>query len=624
MPILGGYIGKLLEVDLTHHEVRSLPLPEEQVLRQWTGCTGLGLYLLSQDITPDMRPTDPECPVFIMTGPLTGTLAPSSSNWTIVTLNGLLHYQVGISQAHGYWGAALKHAGWDGIVVRGASPRPVYLWIDDGQVELRDATRYWGQDTFEAIRLIQQDHGDVEHIRVACIGPAGENVIPGAAVRCDRAYGCHKGAPGLIWGAKKLKAIAVRGTGKVPIANEALFTDLIQTWKKSLERAPQWNQSEARGIRSKAIAAKVKGWVPGKNFTDPEFAETWGDRMAEDLPRWSVKGVGSWQCELNCHHETVITTGPMAGTVVTGYSGESIEAMGPNLGILDPGVGLALSGVIDGLGLDASDVPRTISTVMEAYNRGLLTREDTDGIDLAWGNYEGVLALLHKIINREGVGALLSQGLRPAAQKLGIEHLAVHIKGVATPDHDLRGLGIGTVFQTAVASGAGPAWQTLGEIHTEPDLGIHTLPDPATAEGKGKLIYITQCKKLWEDSTGVCCQVTQGVEGILDILPQAVAAAVGWPALSRHDALLNGERTITLQRLIALYRGYRPEYDFDISPRLLEPVAAGPIKGRCAGPHMAQMREEYYASLDWDSATGNPSRKALSKVGLAAFKVGRL
>lgn len=345
--------------------------------------------------------------------------------------------------------------------------------------------------------------------------------------------------------------------------------------------------------------------------------------MAQDLPCWKVQGVGSWQCDFACHHRTTITTGPMAGWEVTGYSGESLESMGPNLGILDPGVGLALSGIIDGMGLDAAEVPRTIATVMEAYNTGVLTIEDTDGIDLTWGNYEGVLELLQKVVNREGIGAVLAKGLLPAARELGIADMAVHIKGTATPDHDLRGMGIGTLFETLVASGAGPAWQSLGELRAEPDLGYPERSDPGSAEGKGRLIYITQLKKLWEDSIGVCVMATEGVEGILELAPQAVAAAVGWEGFGRDEAMLIGERIVNLQRLIALYRGYRPEHDFDISPRLLEPLAAGPAKGRTAGPHLPWMRREYYEHLRWDPATGVPSPEALRKVGLADFRVGR-
>ena len=190
----GGYTGKYLDVDLTTGLLEPVTLPEE-TLENWVGCTGLGLHLLAQEINSAMKPTDPEVPVFILTGPLTGTTAPQSSNWTIVTLNTVSPQHPGVSQSHGYWGARLKHAGWDGIFVRGISPRPVYLWVDDEGVELRDATGVWGSDVFETQRRIEIELGDAENISVACIGPGGEAMAPGGSVRADRAFGCSKGGP---------------------------------------------------------------------------------------------------------------------------------------------------------------------------------------------------------------------------------------------------------------------------------------------------------------------------------------------------------------------------------------------------------------------------------------------
>ncbi len=620
MTILGGYQGKLLEVDLTEGATRSVPLPPEHVLRRWVGCTSLGLHLLCQEVTPDMKATDPECPVFIMTGPLTGSLAPSSSNWAIVSLNNHLQYHPGFSQSHGYWGARLKHAGWDGIIVRGASQRPVYLWIDDDRVELRDASRYWGQDTFDTTRHIQLDHQDIERISVASIGPGGENLLPGAAVRSDRAYGCHKGSPGVVWGAKKLKAIAVRGSGKVPIADYAGFVDVCDRWKQQVKVC--LSDTEAKGMTRSGFIEY--GMVPGKNFSDPEFGVQWGRRWDEETARWKISPVGSWQCDLRCHHDTLITTGPMAGTTVTGFAGEIPQAMGSNLGIEDPGTSLALAGLADGLGLDGSEVPHAIAMVMEAYSSGLLTLEDTDGIDLSWGNYEGVVELLNRTVQREGIGAILAKGLRPAAKELGIEDLAIHIKGVGTPDHDIR-VSTGLLFQCLVASGAGPVWQSLAlePLLPEPDLGYEKTLEPGP-EGKAEAVYKTQVKKLWEDATGCCIYVSRGVKGSLDIVPQALSAAVGWTGFNRDEALQVGERIVVLQRLLALYRGYKPEDDFDIAKRLLDPLPSGPAKGRALGPHLARMRREYYGCLGWDPNTGAPLPEALRRVGLDGYKMGRV
>jgi aldehyde:ferredoxin oxidoreductase len=632
MAIQGGFQGKLLEVDLTGGQCRAVSLPPDDVLRMWVGGTGLGLYLLAKEITPQMRFSDPECPIFIMTGPLTGTMAPNSSNWTIINLRDCPDYHPGLSQAHGYWGARLKHAGWDGIIVRGVSSEPVYLWIDDDRVELRDASPYWGLDTYETVRRLQVDHSDLTSISVACIGPGGENLITGASVRAERAFGCQRGEAGMAWGSKKLKAIAVRGSGRVPIADMAGFMEACEQWNDALYAhdtpPPQMHANPFGGSSGGAR----DGRVPSKNFSDPAFQVPWCHRLAEDSASWKVRPVGSWQCEMACHHETVITTGEMAGLKVVGYAGEAIQELGANLGVEDPGVALALSGMVDALGLDAGEVPRAIAMVMEAYNKGLLSREQLDGIDLTWGNYEGIIELLQRIVQREGIGAVLAKPLRDAGRELGIEELAVHMKGTGFNDHDMR-IHPGLIFQTLIASGAGPTWQTsmglLLKRATEagggdPDLGVEYL-DPASADGLGETIYQGQLKKLWQDTTGTCWNALNRVANTWDPAIRAIATAVGWEGYNRAEALLVGERIVNLQRLMSLHLGYKPEYDFDISQRLLEPLPGGPAAGQSlpAGPYLAQWREEYYRCLGWDPDTGAPLPEALDRVDLADFRVGQ-
>ncbi len=620
---LGGYRGKLLEVDLTRSEVRTVPLPGPEVLRRWVGCTGLGLHMLAQEITPDMQPTDPECPVFIMTGPLTGSLAPSAANWTIVSLNGNIPYHVGICQSHGYWGARLKHAGWDGIIIRGASPKPVYLWVDNDKVEIRDASRYWGQDTFETTRQIQVAHQDPENISVACIGPGGENLLPGGSVRSDLAYGASKGGLGLIWGAKKLKAIAVRGTGTVPMADHEAFVELCERWKQALTKSAR--PPATRGAEGLLLMPEygTSGRANGKNCTDPETAVEWGKRLGAAIPQWKVKPVGSWQCEMECHAQVDITTGPMSGCSVIGYIGSVIESVGPNLGITEPGVSVALSGALDGLGLDCAEIPSVIALLMEAYSKGRITREDTDGLDLSWGNYEAVMEVLNKVVAREGVGALIAKGIRATARELGIEDLAVHIKGTGYVEHDPRIRGIAIVFGY-IMSGAGPTRQVALSTNL-PDLGYDQVDanDPA---GKGKYISRSHAIKMWQDCLGVCVfACDSALKGMLETTVEGLGLAVGWPDFTSEEALLVGERIANLLRLMSLYRGYKPEYDFDFSPKLVAPVPNGPAKGQVGiGSHFAEMRDEYYQSLGWDLRTGVPTHKTLKRVGLAEYRVGRV
>ncbi len=630
MATRGGFQGKMLEVDLTAGTTRSLPLPPDDVLRAYGGATGISLYLLAGEITPEMRPTDADCPFILFTGPLTGTMVPNASHWVLLNLRDCPDYHVGLSHAHGYFGSRLKHAGWDGIVVRGISPKPVYLWIENEQVELRDATQYWGMDTYETPRRIKLELGDPMQISVACIGPGGENLITGAAVRSDGLHTAARGEAGIAWGAKKLKAIAVRGTGRPPIADPAGLMDAYERWNRALFAAdiPPPSQHAHAVVPGTYANVADHGRVQGKNYSDPEFQLHWRDRWLEDSPKWKVRSVGGFNCEMQCHHETLITTGPLAGTFVTGYGGEIIQQTGPNLGIDDPGVAVALNGLVDGLGLDGGEVPRNIGMVMEAFNTERLNRDEVDGLDLTWGNHESIIELLEKTIRRDGIGASLAKPPRECARGLGIADLAVHLKGIGFNDHDLRAHP-GLIFQ-ALVSGSGPAWQTeLGLVFPRqadgsPDLGLGYI-DPTSPDGIAEPIYKGQLLKLWVDTVGVCFFATRGIPGAWDLAIEAMGNAIGWEGYTREEALMVGERLVNLQRLMAIYLGYQREYDYDISKRMASGLDSGPAKDRTipVGPHLERWFKEYYDCLDWDQETGTPTPQALQRLGMADFKVGK-
>ncbi len=634
MDTQGGFQNKMLEVDLTHGTTRAIPLPPDDVMRAYGGGTGIGLYMMAQEITPRMRPTDADCPCFLFTGPLTGTMVPSSSHWVLVNLRDYPDYHVGLSHAHGHFGARLKHAGWDGIVIRGASPQPVYLWIEDDRVELRDAAPHWGKDTFETVRRIKLELADPLQISVACIGPGGENVITGATVRSDGFHTAARGEAGIAWGSKKLKAIAVRGTGRAPIADPESVMDAAERWNRALyEHEVPPPRQHAHAVVPEAYAkVSESGRVQGKNYSDPEFQLRFGERWQQDTPKWKVRPVAGFNCEMACHHETVVTTGPMAGTVVAGYGGEIIQQTGPNLGIDDPGVAVALNGLVDGLGLDGGEVPRNIAMVMEAYDTERLSRDDVDGLDLSWGNYEAVVELLEKTVRREGIGAALAKPPRECGRELGIEDLAVHIKGTGFNDHDQR-IHPGLIFQSLIA-GAGPVWQTeLGLVISpdwtkrsgDPDLGYDHL-DPLNPEGMVEPIYKGQLKKLWIDTLGVCYFTMFALRGTWDPVIEALSSAVGWEDYTREEALMVGERLVTLQRLIALHLGYQREYDYDISERMKSAVDSGPAKGRAigVGPYLEQWYGEYYNCLNWDPENGSPTPEALRRLGMEDFKTGKV
>jgi aldehyde:ferredoxin oxidoreductase len=242
MAIQGGYRPHILRVDLDRGSIDKAPLPSEEVLRTYIGGAGLGLYYLLQEGPPQAQATAPEAPLIFMLGPLTGTPAVNSADWTTICYNFCIPYAAGVGHAHGHWGAFLKHAGYEGIMITGRAAQPTSLWIDDARVELRDARHLWGLDTRETERRVKRELGDEEGISVACIGPAGEVGLPGAMVKADRNHGAGKGSPGAVMGSKLLKAIAVRGTGRVPLFNAHGVVGTALEWEETLMAASPGQQ----------------------------------------------------------------------------------------------------------------------------------------------------------------------------------------------------------------------------------------------------------------------------------------------------------------------------------------------------------------------------------------------
>lgn len=620
----GGYCGTLLDVDLTEGTVKKIPMPGEDVLRTWIGGTGLGLHLFCQNLRLDAKASDPDTPIVIMTGPLTGTKAPNSSDWKVITLNPHLPYHPACSQGHGYFGARLKHAGYDGIIFRGKASKPVYLWIDDDHVEVRDASKYWGMDTFETQHSIASDHKDVDNVSVACIGPAGERLLPGASVRADKAYGANKGSCGMVFGFKNLKAIAVRGSKPVPIHDLPGFLDTCQEWRARITEFKGFRALFKEPVVVTTPMLAQAGWIPFNNFQDNgERQVEWGKRWAEDVARWKVEAVGSWECDIKCHHDTLITTGPCAGIRASGFGPENYEGAGTLIGIDDPGTCLAMANFYDAMGCDPSETGHLVALAFDMYNKGLLTEEETVGLKLEWGNDEAARDLFFQMLNREGLGAILAQGINKACEQLGrgARDMVMQIKGVGHNDHDLRGIGFGPLLGEVV-SGAGPTWQGFFmESAPEPDLDPEPL-DFVTVDGKAWSGYRSQLKKMWSDCSGECWFASMGVTDSINLEPAAVSKATGFN-IDADEAMVIGERVVQLMRLFALERGFKTEYELDVSPRLLERVGGGPGAGRSAGEHLRRLLDEYYELAGWDRKTGAPSGERLAKIGLADYTVGR-
>jgi aldehyde:ferredoxin oxidoreductase len=618
----GGYVGKLLRVDLSKEKITEEPLPDEKILRKFIGGTGLGARLLYEEVNKKTKPLDPDNRLIFMTGPLTGTTVPSSSNATLVTLNAEADQMIGTSHSHGFWGALLKFAGYDGVIIQGKAKRPVYLSITDGGAEIRDAAKFWGKDTHETEDLVKRDLENPD-ASVGAIGPAGENKVFGAFIENDYHHSWAKAGGGRIMGSKNLKAVAVYGTGTIPVADPRTLLEASQKWRAKIFDSPSIGNSMARaGILFGYKYIESQNILANRNFSQSSFPE-----YAENIDRvkseFKVEPTSCWACPISCCYRALVTTGPKKGFLATlSGGGENTEAAAANVGITDPGWIVYMTDLYDRLGMDSGAMGLSLGLAFELYERGIITKKDTDGLELTWGNAEAAEALLRKAVNREGFGAVLAEGPKKAAQKIGrgAEKYAIHLKGGGLNYHDWRAAW--SVMLGQIVAGAGGRWEGYGVDvwAVEPDIGFTKYHDPHTVKGKADAVKKTQFKKLWEDSIGICWLAAWGCPGALGWAAETVGAATGWKDFTPEEAMTVGERVVNLQRIFNLRHGFEPKRDFeDIGPRLLEAPPDGVAKGKPLGPHLETMIKDYYRLMGWSEKTGKPLSKTMEKMGLADF-----
>ncbi len=635
-----GYAGKILRVDLTQGKIWEEGLPPESKLRKFFGGLGLGLAMLDEELSPDVRPLDPENIMFFMTGPLTGTPVLSGNNCTCVTLNDETGYTVASSHTHGYFAPYLKFAGYDGVAIVGAAEKPCYLYISANKVELRDASHIWGKDTHDSEDVIKDELGDRTGTTVAAIGPAGENGCAASCIGNDKHHLFAKGGVGEVMGSKKLKAIAIssRGGKGVPVADPKALLEASLDWQKAAFTPNVWLAEMAgkQGVqqsywRYSGKLPEMKGDMPYwhkryvksllavKNLSDPEFGEVWGERIYMEAAKFKITPVGCFSCPRGCTYAAEITTGPYKGYVATlAGGGENMEGCAGLMGVSEPGSCFYLTDLCDRLGLDGA-IGASVGLAIECYEKGILTKADTDGLELTWGNTEAVVALLHKVVKREGFGDKLAHGPKKAAENIGGDALkfCVHIKGGGMNMHDWRSAW--SVLLAEVAAGAGPTWQGNGAdaFQAEWDLGYKGLSEnPVSPDGKAEATWKTHMKKLMEDSIGVCWFAVWGVHGVLDCQRRAIAATTGWKDVTVEELLTLGHRVSTLEKLFAMKRGWTIEDDLDIGQRLLEDPKKGFAAGMAFGDHIRRMLSEYYDWAEWDPETGRPLAKTIERLGL--------
>ncbi|MFH1485094.1 MAG: aldehyde ferredoxin oxidoreductase C-terminal domain-containing protein [Chloroflexota bacterium] len=615
--MLKGYMGKLLRVDLTSRKIEEEALPADGVVKQYVGCWGLGLSYLYKECQPGTAAADPGNPLIFFTGPFTGTRMPGGNNTTLATLNFDTGFTVGRSHTHAFFGPYMKAAGYDGLIVTGKADTPVYLWIHDGKTEIRDAKKFWGRDSHDTEDLVKEDLG-VSKASVAAIGPGGENLCAGAMICNDKNHSFSHSGVGGVMGSKNLKAIAVWGTAKVPLSNEEKEKQAADRWRQNLNYGPLacinfigFKGKEQRRSKYEEHSVRRYGGICALNFKAARLPGFVADATNKLTAR------GCYRCPIQCSYDMKIVSGPHKGYVATmGGGGEQIEGAGSILGVIESGNVFYLVDLFDRLGLEGSTVGCTLAMAFEAYERGLITKADTDGLELKWGDAEVVEKLLRKYASREGFGDILAKGPRAAAEIIGQDapNFSVHVKGSGINLHDWRH-GWGTLLGQIVSSGAG--WPGAGAdvMRAEPDAGFPTTLPPFDPKTKPAEVRGTNIIKSINDSTGMCSLNANGNPNILSLTSQGLGAITGWEP-SREELFAAGERMVNLERAFNMRHGLVPEDDYIVSERLVESPPDGPGKGHTIKPYLKGMVHEYYRLMGWDEKTGKPWPSTLKRLRL--------
>ncbi len=608
-----GWTGKLLRVNLTTGRSIVEAIPTDW-LRDYIGGRGLGDRYLYEEMDPAIDPLSPDNKLIFATGPLTGTPVPCGARYMVVT-KGPLTGAITTSNSGGHWGPELKFAGYDLLLLEGRAARPSYLFIYDDHVELRDARHWWGRGVGETEDGLRRELG-LPALRVAAIGPAGEKLVRFACIMNDKHRAAGRSGVGAVMGSKYLKAIAVRGTGGVEVADPAAFMKALWTMRAAMKYSPGRKSFAELGTAATIDLTQAFGGLPTRNFQQGQF------ELAENLNGNSIRDTrlvankACFACTIACGRvcrlgdeadKYLVNTHPRNWrTAGEGPEYEAAWALGADTGVGDLDAVLKANWLCNDLGMDPISMGSTLAAAMELYERGVLTDAQVE-MPLRFGSAEALVRMVEATAYREGFGDELAEGSKRMGEKLGHPEVFMGSKGQEFPAYDPRGFqGMGVAYATCNRGGCHlrawtPGPESSGEM------------DPHTTAGKGEWVAKQQNRTTAHDSTGICLFVA-GADGPLEMLVPCTAAATGIP-YTMDEFLHIGERTWNLERLWNLKAGLT-RADDTIPQRLMkEAHKSGPSAGVVV--HLDQMLPVYYRERGWDEE-GVPSQEKLMELGLAS------
>lgn len=598
-----GWIGTTLRIDLTTGTV-TREATDMKLAREYVGARGLGGRILSDEVDHNVDALSPENKLIFAPGPFSGTFAPSAGRYNVITkspLNGT----IAASNSGGSFGAELKYAGYDMVILEGKAPVPSYIYIKDDVVEIKPADELWGlnaHDTTDRLREMTD-----EEAKVACIGPAGEKLSLLACIMNEMHRAAGRTGVGAVMGSKNLKAIAVTGTGAVKVADPVAFKAAVLKARKKIQEHPVGGTGlKAYGTNVLVNILNQTGALPTRNFQDgyfPEADKIGGETLAANQ---LLRPKGCFSCIISCGRVTKVDNPEFAG-IGEGPEYETAWGFGADCGIDNLDAILKANFLCNEYGIDTISLASTIACAMELFEKGYLTLADTDGIELRWGDAHAMVEMVRKAGVGEGFGKRLADGSYRLADSVGHPELSMTCKKQEMPAYDPRGVqGIGLNYATNNRGGCHVRGYTIAvEV-----LGNGAILDPRVTEGKAETDIAFQNLTAALDSSGACLFSTFGIGA--DELAEMLTALTG-ETFSVEEFMKIGERIWNNERMWNLDNGYTT--DDDTLPRRLleEPIKTGPAKGEVN--RLGEMLPEYYHIRGWD-ADGVPTPAKLEELSL--------
>jgi len=616
-----GYWNKILRIDLTNRKITKEEI-DEDTYRLFVGGAGIGAKILWEEISSEVSAFDADNKLIFAGGPFQGHPVPGSAKFSIVSKSPLTNTYAD-SAAGARWGPLFKRAGYDVLVIQGKSENPVYIYIEDDEVKIRDARDVWGMDSYQAVDEIRKEIGD-PRASVATIGQAGEKLVKIACIVVDKHSFAGRCGLGAVMGSKNLKAVVVKGSKKVPVSNLSQLKNYNRKYFKEINKASIESELRPHGTPVLCITAEGFGDMPIKYWTEdswPEGARKIGAPNYTEV--LSAKPYPCLHCSIGCHRNIEIKSPERYRLKGIGPEYETLGMFGTNLLIDDLRAISIANDLCNRLGMDTISTGACVGLAMECYEKGIITKKDTAGMELKWGDPDVLIELVKQIGNKVGFGSIFSEGTVEAAKKLGKSalELVVHVKGLDFPAHDPRACwGLVPTYGT----GTRGACHMRG-VEEDVEMGGFYIPEIGvteehakffSAEGKAHLTVKTQDYCALINSLVLCVFMPDGGGLSFTSILNIFNTITGWN-WGTQQAMICGERIFTLQRLINLRDGYTKKDDI-LPPKMYVPAKKGFRAGKI--PPVNDLLNEYYELRGWDKE-GRPTKEKLEKLDLLNFGI---